>query len=303
MKQQQILIIVAVILAILLIVAGIWGFRQNNSRKQLEAEKTSLEGTVDELEELRAELVADVDSLQQEYYAVTEQNSELEGSLAEAEATIAEKEAAIRNIKSKAASEANSLRAQIQELISIKAALESDIATVQAQNDSLRTVAGILEADLNEARGENEALSNLNRSIEEEVDRLTLANFKASSFQVDFAKKNEKVTAKARRARNIQISFDLTDVPPKYQGLKTLYLAITDDKGTPITATNPIKAQTVANGQKMDIIAVKAKDVDVKANQRLSFVYDLEEKLDPGYYRVAIYSELGLLGASSVKVR
>jgi chromosome segregation ATPase len=303
MKQQQILTIVAVILAILLIIAGIWGYRQNSSRKQLEAEKTSLEGTVDELEELRAELVADVDSLQQEYYAVTEQNSELEGSLAEAEAAIAEKEAAIRNIKSKAASEANGLRAQIQELINIKAALESDIATVQAQNDSLRTVAGMLEADLSEARGENEALSNLNRSIEEEVDRLTLANFKASSFQVDFAKKNEKVTAKARRARTIQISFDLTDVPAKYQGLKTLYLAITDDKGTPITATNPIKAQTVANGQKMDIIAVKAKDVDIKENQRLSFVYDLEEKLDPGYYRVAIYSDLGLMGASSVKVR
>lgn len=303
MKQQQILIIVAVILAILLIVAGIWGYRQNNSRKQLEAEKVSLEGTVDELEALRAELVADVDSLQQEYYTVTEQNSELEGSLTEAEAIIAEKEAAIRNIKSKAASEANSLRAQIQELINIKASLESDIAAVQAQNDSLRTVAGILEADLSEAKGENEALANLNRSIGEEVDRLTLANFKASSFQVDFAKKNEKVTAKARRARAIQISFDLTDVPPKYQGLKTLYLAITDDKGTPINATNPIKAQTIANGQKMDIIAVKAKDIDVKENQRLNFVYDLEEKLDAGYYRVAIYSDLGLLGASSVKVR
>jgi chromosome segregation ATPase len=303
MKQQQVLIAVAVILALLLIGSGIWGFQQSKARKSLESQNTELTGTVDELEELRAELVADVDSLTQEYYTVTEQNSELEGSLAQAQEAISQKEAAIRNIKASTSSEINSLRAQIQELIDLKAALESDISNVQAQNDSLRTVAGQLESDLQFAEEENEALSALNRSIEDEVDRLTLANFKASAFEVTMEKGNDKITAKARRARAIRTSFDLTNVPAEYQGLRTIYLVITDDKGNPIDAKNPIKAQTVANGQKMDIIAVKAKDEDITANQRLSFVYDLEDKLDPGYYRVAIYTDIGLLGASSVRLR
>jgi hypothetical protein len=53
----------------------------------------------------------------------------------------------------------------------------------------------------------------------------------------------------------------------------------------------------------MDIIAVKAKDVDIAENQRLSFVYDLEEKLDPGFYRVSIFTEIGMLGSSSIRLR
>jgi len=303
MKQQQVLIAVAIILGILLIGSGIWNFQQNKKRKQLESQNTELTGTVEELEELRAELVADVDSLTEEYYTVAEQNSALEGNLAQAQEAIAQKEAAIRNIKASTSSEINNLRAEIQELIELKTALESDITAVQAENDSLRTVAGQLESDLQFAEEENEALASLNKSIEDEVDRLTLANFKASAFEVTMEKGNEKATSKARRARTIRTSFDLTNVPSQYQGLHTLYLAITDDKGNPIEATNPVEAQTVANGQKMNIIAVKAKDVDITDNQRLSFVYDLQEKLDPGYYRVAIYTEIGLMGASSVRMR
>jgi chromosome segregation ATPase len=303
MKQQQGFIIAIVLLALLLIGAGIWGFQQNKARKQLEAQNSELTGTVDELEELRAELVSEVDSLQEEYYVLAEQNTELEGSLSSAQSTIAQKEAAIRNIKAQNTSEINGLRAQIQELIQIKTSLESDIGKMQAENDSLRTVAGMLESDLNVARQENEALANFNRAIEEEVERLTLANFTASAFQVTLERGNDKATAKARRARAIRTSFDLTNVPPKYQGLRTLYLTISNEQGTPITSKNPIKAQTVANGQKMDIIAVKAKDVDISENQRLSFVYDLEEKLDPGYYRVAVFTDIGMLGASSVRLQ
>ena len=85
--------------------------------------------------------------------------------------------------------------------------------------------------------------------------------------------------------------------------MRTLYLTITDDKGTPVAAANPIQAKTIVNDQKMDIIAVKAQDVDIIENQRLSFTYDLEDKLAPGYYRVAIYTDIGLLGVSSMRLR
>ena len=92
-------------------------------------------------------------------------------------------------------------------------------------------------------------------------------------------------------------------MPDELQGLRTLYLTINDDKGTPIAAANPVKARTIVNNQEMDIIAVKAKDVDIAENQRLSFVYDLEEKLDPGFYRVSIFTEIGMLGSSSIRLR
>ncbi len=303
MKDKQGLTILAVILGILLIGAAIWGFTQNKAKNKLEEQNTELTGTVEELEELRSDLLSEVDSLQQEYSLLAEQNEELEGSLAEAQETIAQKEAAIRNAKARSASEVNSLRAEIQQLMALKAELQSDIQAVQMENDSLRERTGVLEADLGVAREENVALAKLNQAIEEEVDRLTMANFKATAFQVELEKGNEKVTSKAKRVRTIRTSFDLTNVPPELQGPRTLYLVISDDKGVPIEAANPVKAQTVANGQPMDIIAVKAKDLDIAENQRLSFVYDLEEKLDPGYYRVAIFTDVGMLGASSLRLR
>ncbi len=303
MKDKQGLIILAVILGVLLIGAAIWGVTQNRAKNQLKAENTELTGTVEELEALRADLVREVDSLQQEYTILAEQNTELQGSLSEAQEKVAATEAALANAKARSSSEINSLRAEIQQLMALKAELQSNISAVQAENDSLRAVTGILEADLSAARDENQALANLNQSIQSEVERLTLANFKATAFQVDLERGNEKVTARARRARTIRISFDLTDVPPKYQGLRTLYLTIADEQGTPIQAANPVKAQTVVNNQTMDIIAVKAKDVDITANQRLSFVYDLEDKLKAGYYRVGVYTDIGMLGASSIRLQ
>ncbi|MCB0568759.1 MAG: hypothetical protein KDC66_03300 [Phaeodactylibacter sp.] len=303
MKDKQGLIILAVILGILLIGAGIWGVTQNRAKNQLKAQNTELTGTVEELEALRTDLVREVDSLQQEYTTLAEQNTELQGSLSEAQEKVAATEAALRNAKARSSSEINGLRAEIQQLMALKAELQENITAVQAENDSLRTVTGVLEADLSAARDENQALANLNQSIQSEVERLTLSNFKATAFQVDLERGNEKVTAKARRARTIRVSFDLTDVPPKYQGLRTLYLTISDEQGTPIQAANPVKAQTVVNNQTMDIIAVKAKDMDITANQRLSFVYDLEEKLKAGYYRVAVFTDIGMLGASSIRLQ
>jgi DNA repair exonuclease SbcCD ATPase subunit len=302
-NQKTGLIIAVAILAVLLIIAAIWGFNQKSQNEELQSEKVELEGTIDELEVLREDLIAEVDSLQGEYSMLAETNGELQGDLAQAQETIAQKEAAIRNIKARNSSEINSLRAEIKQLMALKDELQGNIQNIQAENDSLRTAMGVLASDLDASKEEIQQLNNIRQTIEDENDRLTLENFKASAFQVEFEKGNDKVTAKAGKVKTIRTSFDLTSVPEEFQGMRTLYLTITDDKGTPIQATNPISAKTVVNNQEMDIIAVKAKDVDITKDQRLTFTYDLEEKLDPGYYRVAIYTDIGLLGASSMRLR
>ena len=161
----------------------------------------------------------------------------------------------------------------------------------------------MLEEDLGLAREENKALANLNKSIQEEVDRLTLRDFKATAFRVETEKKNNKATAKSRRARRLKVSFDLTQVPPEYQGLRPIYLVISDEQATPIKLDNPIKAQVAVNGQPTDLIAAESKEVNIAQNQRLSFTHDLAERLKSGYYRIAVYTDIGLLGASSLRLR
>ncbi len=303
MKTQHIFLGVAIILALLLGFSSWRGMKLKKEKTALISEKAQLEGELKGLGEIRDDLVSEVDSLQEAYFTLAEENENLQGSLADAQKEIAQKASALRNAARKTNSEVNDLKAQIQELLAAKANLETSIVAIQTENDSLRARTGVLEKDLGIAQQENAALANLNRTIQDELERLTLANFKASAFRVEVEQKNTKVTSKGRRARRIGVTFDLTDVPEEFHGVQPIYLTISDDKGTPIKATNPIEAKVVVNGQQTDIIAVETKEVNIAASQRLSFNHSLSEKLIPGFYRAAVFSDIGLLGATSFRLR
>lgn len=297
------LIIGIVILAIAALLIGWWGLSQKNQKVALSEQNEQLSGDLESLEELREELAAEVDSLQMAYREAAEENTALQGSLAQAEERISMAESALRKARNQSASEVNNLRAEIQALLEAKSELEGSIMAVQAQNDSLRNLTGRLEADLSVARSDNEALNQLNNTINDELKRLTLANFKATAFQVDVERRSSKATARSGRARRIRVNFDLANVPEEYQGTRPLYLVITNESGTPITSENPLQAQSVVGGQRMDLIAQEAKEVNISESQRLSFTHELEDKLSRGLYRVSVYTDIGLLGAASFRLQ
>ncbi|TAK48790.1 MAG: hypothetical protein EPO28_01090 [Saprospiraceae bacterium] len=303
MNSRQGLTVIIVILLLLLMGTAYWGYTTHQDKKELTSQNTQLTQQMGDLTALKDNLQTEVDSLQNAYATLAEENESLQGSVADAQKKIAEKEAVIRNIKKQTASETNSLQAQIKELLGVKAELQASINNLQVENDSLLALTGQLTADLAVAKTENETLANLNSTIQEKLKRLTLANFKATAFRVEVEKRRPKATAKARQAKRLQVSFDLTGVVAKYQGVRPLYLVVTDDKGTPIKAKNPILAKVNVNNSMMEIQAVKSQEVNIGENQRLSFSYDLEEKLRSGYYRVAVYTDIGLLGAASFRLQ
>lgn len=303
MNSRQGLTILIVLLLLLLMGVGYWGFSNYSAKKDMATANQELTTKVGDLTSLRDNLEKQVDSLEQAYATLAQENESLQGSVAAAQEKIAAQAATINKIKKQSSSETVNLKDQIEQLLKAKAMLEASITDLQEENDSLRMLTGQLTADLATAKSENEALASLNNTIQDELKRLTLANFKATAFRVEVEKKRPKATAKAGRARRILVSFDLTGVVPQYRGLRPLYLVITDDKGTPIKTSNPIQAKVNVNGQVMDILAVKEQDVNVVENQRLSFNHDLEDKLKAGYYRVAVYTDIGLLGASSFRLQ
>jgi cell division protein FtsB len=303
MDAKKGLLALVILLLLGLLGLGYWGYNINNQKNQLASQNESLNGQVGDLTSLRDDLKQQVDSLELAYNTLAEENKNLQGSVDKAETVIASQSAAITKIKKQSANENSNLKAQIEELLKAKLRLEGNIAGLQAQNDSLRTVTGQLTADLATSKSENDALANLNKTIQDEMKKLTLSNFKASAFRVEVERKKPKATAKAGRARRVLVSFDLMEVKKQFQGLKPLYLVITDDKGTPIKHSKPIQAQVTVNGQVQDIIAVQQKDTDIVENQRLTFNYELEDKLKSGFYRVAVYTDIGLLGAASFRLQ
>lgn len=303
MNAKRGLTILVIILLLLLAWLGYSAFNAKKANQALSMQNDNLSTEIKNLNDLKNNLASEVDSLTVAFEELADENESLQSSKEIAEKKIAQKEAMIRKLQRRTKTESGNLKEQIELLLADKAQLEQSINNLQSENDSLKMLTGQLTADLAASKSENQALAGLNATIQEELKRLTLSNFKASAFRVEVEKKKPKATAKSRRAKRIMVSFDLTNVNPKYQGVRPLYMVITDDKGTPIKDSTPIMTQVSVNGQQMDIQAVKMQEIDVEESQRLTFNYDLEEKLRSGYYRVAVYTDIGLLGASSFRLR
>ena len=300
--DKRIVLALLILLLLAFLGTGFWGFRQSQSKEQLTLEKTSMEEEINSVKALKEDLTKEVDELRQSYQVLAEENQILQGSLSDVESILAKKDAEIRAAKKNSLGQVNGLRSEIQGLLAARSELEASISQLQSENDSLRVRTGVLERDLSIAQEEKTALANLNQTIQSELRKLTLADFKATAFQVEVETKRASATAKSGKARRILVTFDLTGVPSAYHGIRPLYLVVTDEKGVPVTGSD-IQAKSTVNGQSMDILAVRGKDVNLSANQRLSFNYDLESKLRTGFYRVSVYTDIGMLGAASFRLQ
>ncbi len=302
--------ILGILLAIALLALGYCGIYVSNKHKAeiagLTTANTELSDEIKDLQGLKTGLEKDLQDLQAKYSSLAAENEALQGSVEDAQREINKRKAVIyRLTKSVEAKDGEmaSLRAQIEGLLNAKSQLEAEINTLKAENEALKAENTKLAADLATTRDEKAALARLNETMEADIANLTLKNFKASGFTVELEKRNKKATAKSRWARKVKVSFDLVDVPEKYHGVRKVYLVITDDTGVPIKKTSPISTKVNINGMEKDIIAVKEQDVDIKESQRLSFSHDLEEKLKKGFYRASVYTDLGLLGTASFRLR
>lgn len=295
--------IVATVL--LLICAGIsFGFWRISQNKGSEIDRISVEMQALETEKMSIE--RQLDSLTVSYNNLRTENEDLKGRESSSAALIAEKDAVIKKIKSQGRRELAALRNQVADLRKIKIEYETVISTLQSENSQLREENNRLAGENNQLRGENSNLNgkveDLAKQLEEQIRKTQSASFKATSFRVEVERRNDKLTARARKARTIQISFDLAGVPEAYRGTQNLYLAITDDKGHPIASSNPIKTTIQAPTGPVAIIAQQLKQVSLNDTQRLSFTYKPDERLKSGSYVVAIYCESGLLGAASLRL-
>jgi septal ring factor EnvC (AmiA/AmiB activator) len=310
MNLRNVLAIVAAILLLLLCWTGYKSYSLGSQVTKLEAENKSLTEKVGNLETLKIDLQTQVDSLESQYNVLNEENAALATTVEEEQARVRRRNRTIKKLKAAASTQKSTatdnanLQSQISALLAAKSQLEANINDLQTENAALREKLGIVEASLTQAKDNNAALDALNKTMQSEIANLTLSNFKATAFQVEVEKRRgEKVTSKSRRAKTIKASFDLTNVPQKYQGVRPIYMVISDENSNPIFLDNPIKATVRVNNSDSPIIAAEKKEINIKENQRLSFNHKLAKQLKKGYYRVIVYTDIGVLGASTIRLR
>lgn len=303
MKSKNGFIAAIVILALALIGTLVWGVGKNNEVNELQSDNTEVGEALDAMTNLRDNLAREVDSLAGEYDMLASENVELSGELAGTKDELSTARSAVSRAKRNAATEINDLRSQIEALQSAKAGLLSSMDRMQSQNDSLRVRTGMLETDLAQSTSDNEALHNITETMQGEIKQLSYENFKATAFQISPEVKRGNPTAKSSRARRIVIDFDVANVPQEFRGVRPVFVVITDETGTPIPRTDYITTTVQLNGKPHNIMPVETREENIGESQRLSFTHTLEDKLDAGYYRLAVYTDIGLLGASTFRLR
>ncbi len=305
MNNNRTVVILAVLLLLSLI--GLGWFWTKSSR--LQGENTGFETQVDSLSTLKYDLLDNIDSLQTAYQLIIAKNDSLGVSLEDALQTVAGQNEQLKSLKRQNSNDKKGLLQQINQLRALKSELEGNIGQLIEENESLRQENSELTEQVETATKRNQELADkssklesANLALQSDLSQLRAKSVRASGFLVDLQTRSSKTTSKSGRVRNLSIAFDVVDVPQEHQGTHTLYLVITDANGNPIASDNPVRKRIEANGMVAEIIAQQAKEVTLEESQRLNFNYPISEKLKRGTYQVSIYSDLGLLGSSNVKV-
>lgn len=292
--------IYAIIVTLLLLASAAIGWVFWNKSQEYQKSLRQQEALVDSLTQVKMQLEQELDNLSQDYAALRTENESLQGQIAQSATIVEQKEIVIKQIKADASREVKALEKQIEDLKKIRAEYETIITLLREENRQLREENQRLTEENTQLQGRVEDIA---KQLEEQIRKTQSAQFRATSFRVEVVRRADKLVTKARQARELLISFDLVDVPPVYQGPQKLYLVVTDDKGKPIPATNPIQTTVYAPTGPVEIQAQQAKQVVLETTQRMSFSYQLEERLKAGSYVAAIYCDKGLLGASSFRLR
>lgn len=296
--------IVATVLFLLALIAIIFMWTRNNNLKESNEAYIS---EVDSLTEVKYGLLNDLDSLQLAFEGLSIRADSLSGSLTEAKDAIDR----LERIRRQSASDLRSLREEINQLRAVKADLSATVAQLQEENEQLLAQNDSLSQELQTSQTRNQQLVSQTQNLEEanqqlldEMNTLKAESVKASGFRIDIEKENGKPTLHGRRADVIEVGFDMTSVPREYQGLTTIYLVITDSNGTPIESLNPVRTRITVRGEVAEFEAQQAKEINLTEAQRLEFKHEIQERrLEPGYYRAAIYSDMGFLGSSGFQIR
>jgi len=292
--------LMAVLLLLVTGALGIWSWSRYHTLSVLrQAEAAQHEVVLDSLLNVKVGLESNLDQLATEFTTLSTENDTLALRLATTTNIVAEKDAAIQEIKRQNIREEKALREQVQRLQSIKDRYETIIAVLDRKNARL-------SAENARLRGVTDSLfteiSDLGLKLEAQIRKTLSAQYKASGFRVDMERRNDKPTIRARRTRELIVYFDLNRVPPTYQGNQHLYLVITDDKGMPIPSPNPIEATVETEKGQTQILAQTSQAQNIAANQHLELRYKLEDRLKKGTYIVSVYSEKGPLGVASFRL-
>lgn len=284
----------------LLVVALGWGISTFNVSKQLKTQNQKLTLKADSLLALQGKLEKDIILLSSDLQKATEQGGQLKASLERVNQALEQKERLIRKIQ-RDTRNTQTLEQQVQELSRLRKSLANQLDELKRENALLLAENSQLKSQVDHLTTENIELTDRLRRKEESTAYKPLLS--AESFRAEVLRKNEKLTVKSRRARQLDISFDLPN-GLTLQGTQTVYLSLRDANSNAITGKdNRSVTVELNNGHRFQVSTQLSKDINFSQSpQRVEFRYKLEDRLKAGYYFAEFYTDSAYLGSVQFRV-
>lgn len=290
MKTKVYAGVVTILLLTAMAGVGVLYDTKGNLMADLNNEKLAGEKLLSE----KLQLDKEIAQLREELLAMGNKNNELNGLIAQKEATVKEKDASL----SKLQKENNSLKGLKKEV------------------DALKKERDLLTAEINQYKKQNQLLADANQNLESTVSELEAQNaelrdklknaavLQASNFRVDVLRKNQdKLTVKARQTRVISVSFDLPKSAAASLGKSKVYMVVKGPGGVITNGEKQEKKTIIIDGVKTDITPSTTQEIDLgKGPQRLTVTYSPEEDMKQGVYHVELYTDDLFLGSSQFKL-
>lgn len=302
-----------ILLGILLLLALLAGGFLWNQNKTLQSTNERLSGEVGVLKTLRADLLEDVEVLEADFDALMKDNAVLETDYEEISEEVAAKKVIIAKMKKEFATNATGMQTEIDQLRNYKkeltdyvGQLKAEIVQLKQANEDLSTQVANVENLNKEQAFQIAQLRQLTGDLENDKKSLMATATRATDLRIDIRKKGDKPTGSFRRAKEISVSFALSNVPETRKGDQKIYVVIKDAQGIPVKVANPIKAtiKSDVGGKAEEIIAqqMQIRNLFEKVRLQMAILPEVGS-LKAGYYRVSVYADWGLLGGAAFQLR
>lgn len=280
-----------ILIALMVIMVGVIGFlvyTLMTEREETEEMRITLEMQKDNLTNELNELYSAYDSLQT--------NNDSMNVLIE------ERQDQIRNLLAIRASNAKKIQMYEEQVSSLREVLKSYIVQVDSLNQAnlrLQAENRAAQDQIHQATRANQQLERNIKNLEETVEKASVV--KALFVQAEPIEDNGNVARRLKRVDKIKVSFALAENPVADQGLKRIYIRISNPSMR--TMTKSLSNVFEFNGEQMPYSAFR--DVEYEGTQLdVAIYYDADEsEITEGTYYVDVFMDGETIGTTSFSLK
>ncbi|MBI9068528.1 MAG: hypothetical protein JEZ09_14630 [Salinivirgaceae bacterium] len=285
--------IIIAVLALILIALGVLYFDQNRKTEQKIAE-------LNEVNKEKETLTFQYQNLLDDFESLETSNDSISEKLEKEQTRIKEIMLELRTVKTQNKSEITKYKKELTTLRDIMKGFIQQIDSLNTANIQLTEENKEIKQQYYSAKKENKQLSD---KYEEAADKVELASvIRAIDVNLISFNHKGKNTIKAKKVKRLAVSFSLDENMIAPQGLKNIYIRITDPKDHVLMT--PTQEMFIYDSEEIAYSAYR--EIEYKGSiVNTTVYYDIADDVDleTGIYKADIFCDGNMIGTSTLEIK